>query len=135
MLLGMLNKLFLLLLGGGLGTVCRYFMAEWGQARWGVHFPYGTLLVNMSGCLMMGILLGVLEARFGSLAASPYPLRLLLISGFLGGLTTFSSYELETLLLLRNGSWERALLYAVGSLILGLLILLAGFRATRLLMD
>ncbi len=131
----MWNKLFLLILGGGAGTVCRYFLAELGQARWGTHFPYGTLLVNMVGCLIMGVLLGLFEVRFGSLASVPLPLRLLLISGFLGGLTTFSSYELETLLLLRQGAWERALIYAVGSLVVGLLLLLAGFRLTRLVLE
>jgi CrcB protein len=130
----MLNKFWLLLIGGGVGTVCRYFLAEWGQARWGVHLPYGTLLVNMAGCCLMGILLGVLESRFGALDSAPYALRLLLISGFLGGLTTFSSYELETFLLFRHGAWERALLYALGSVALGLLVMLGGFRLTRLLM-
>jgi CrcB protein len=130
-----MDKLFLLILGGGAGTVCRYFLAEWGQARWGVHFPYGTLLVNLIGCLVMGVMLGVFEVRFGSLSSAPLPLRVLLISGFLGGLTTFSSYELETLLLFRQGAWERALLYALGSLVLGLLILLGGFRLTRLILD
>lgn len=130
-----MDKLFLLILGGGAGTVCRYFLAELGQARWGVHFPYGTLLVNLIGCLLMGIVLGVFEVRFGSLASAPLPLRVLLVSGFLGGLTTFSSYELETLLLLRQGTWERALLYAAGSLLLGLVILLGGFRLTRAVLE
>lgn len=129
-----LNKLLLLLLGGGIGTVCRYFVAEWGQARWGIHMPYGTFLVNMTGCLVIGILLGVFEVRFGSLSEAPLPLRILLISGFVGGFTTFSSYELETMTLFRQGAWERALLYAVGSLVLGLLILLVGFKVTRLLL-
>ena len=131
---GMWNKLFLLIVGGGTGTICRYWLADWAQARWGAWMPYGTFLVNMLGCLIMGILLAVLESRFGSLSASPAPLRLLLISGFLGGLTTFSSYELETWLLLREGAWERALLYALGSLGLGLMILLGVFKLSRLLL-
>ncbi len=126
--------MLLLLLGGGLGTVGRFYLAAWGQARWGTHMPYGTLLVNLVGCSILGVLLAVFESRFGSLDAAPYSLRVLLISGFLGGLTTFSSYELETLLLLRHGAWERALLYAVGSVVLGLLLMLGSFRLGRLLM-
>ena len=130
----MLNKMLLLLLGGGLGTIGRFYLAAWGQERWGTHLPYGTLLVNLTGCCMLGGLLAVFESRFGSLDAAPYALRLLLISGFLGGLTTFSSYELETLLLLRHGSWERALLYAVGSVALGLFLMLGSFRLSRLVL-
>ena len=130
-----LNKLFLLLLGGGTGTICRYFLADWAQSKWGPWMPYGTFLVNMAGCLIMGILLAVLESRFGSLATAPAPLKLLLISGFLGGLTTFSSYELESWLLLREGAWERALLYGLGSLGLGLLTLVLAFKLGRLILD
>jgi len=131
----MLNKFVLLMLGGGAGTVCRYFMAEWATSRWGVHMPHGTFLVNMTGCLLIGILLGVFELRFGSFSEAPLPLRVLLVSGFLGGLTTFSSYELETMTLFRQGALDRALVYCVGSVVLGLLMLLVGFKVTRLVLE
>lgn len=131
----MLDKILILVLGGSIGTLSRYFLAEWGQARWGTFFPYGTLLVNLAGCLIMGCLLGFFESRYGALTEAPYPLRLLCITGFLGALTTFSSYELEALLMFRHGAWERALIYLAGSIMLGLLLMLCGFRGTRFLLS
>lgn len=127
----MWNKLCLLILGGGLGTVCRFFMAQWVQERLGAHFPYGTLLVNMLGCGLIGFLFALLENEFSSLSGSPYALRVLLISGLLGGFTTFSSYEMESFILLRQGAWDRALLYILGSAALGLLMVAGAFVTTR----
>ena len=131
----MLDKILILIVGGSVGTLSRYFLAEWGQARWGAFFPYGTLLVNLAGCLIMGCLLGFFESRYGALVETPYQLRLLCLTGFLGALTTFSSYELEAFLFIRHGAWERALIYLGGSIVLGLLLMLAGFRGTRLLVN
>src|SRR5688572_25079244 len=111
----MLDKIGILVVGGAIGTLSRYYLAEWGQSLWGSQFPYGTLLVNMLGCLLMGCVVGFAESRYQALVEMPYQLRLLLMTGFLGAFTTFSSYELEALLLLRHGAWERALLYLVGS--------------------
>ncbi len=128
-----MNKLLLLILGGSLGTLCRYFLAEWGQARWGVWLPYGTLLVNVTGCFMLGCLLGFFESRGLAWVDVPLAVRLLLVTGFLGAMTTFSSYELEALLYLRQGLWERALLYLAGSVVLGLLAMLLGVRISRFL--
>lgn len=122
------NKLVLLILGGSVGTLCRYFWAEWGQARFGTWLPYGTLLVNLIGCLILGLLLGFFESRYHALSEAPIQLRLLLITGFLGALTTFSSYELEAFLYLRHGAWERALLYLIGSIVLGLGLMALGVR-------
>ncbi len=128
------SNMFLLILGGSLGTVSRYYLAEWGQARFGTWLPYGTLLVNLGGCLIVGLLLGVLESRFHALAEAPVQLRLLLFSGFLGAFTTFSSYELEALLYFRQGLWERALLYLAGSIVLGLLLMAGGWHLARMLL-
>ena len=128
-----MNKVLLLILGGSVGTLCRYYVADWGQARWGIFFPYGTLLVNLLGCLLIGLLLGGFERRFEALAAVPVELRLMLMTGFLGAFTTFSSYELEAFVLLRQGAWERALIYVLGSIVLGLLLVLLGVRLGRAL--
>ena len=130
----MLDKIGILIVGGAVGTLSRYYLAEWGQSVWGSHFPYGTLLVNMTGCLLMGCVVGFAESRYSGLIEMPYQLRLLLMTGFLGAFTTFSSYELEALLLLRAGAWERALLYLAGSVVLGLLVMWAGLRGTRFLL-
>lgn len=128
-----MDKVLILILGGSIGTLGRYFLAEWGQTRLGSFFPYGTLLVNLLGCLIIGLLLGVFEKRFHALVEVPLQLRLLLITGFLGAFTTFSSYELEAFLFLRQGQWERALLYLTGSICLGLLLILTGSRLGRIL--
>ena len=128
-----MDKIVILVLGGSIGTLARYFLSEWGQARWGITFPYGTLTVNLLGCLMMGCLLGWMEFRYGALVEAPYQLRLLLMTGFLGALTTFSSYELEALLFLREGAWEKALLYLGISIIAGLLLMVIGLKAFRVL--
>lgn len=128
-----MNKVLLLILGGSAGTLCRYYLADWGQSRWGAFFPYGTLLVNLLGCLLIGLLLGGLERRFEALAAVPVELRLLLMTGFLGAFTTFSSYEMEAFVMFRHGVWERALIYVLGSLVLGFLLVFLGTRLGRAL--
>lgn len=128
-----MDKIWVLLLGGSLGTLGRYYLAEWANTRLGAMFPYGTLLVNALGCLVIGILLGVLEKRYISLLEAPVQLRLLLMTGFLGAFTTFSSYELEVFLFLRQGFWERALLYLIGSLVMGLVLVAVGARLGRYL--
>jgi CrcB protein len=125
------NKIILLVLGGSIGTLCRYYGAGWAQARWGDWLPFGTFFVNMVGCLILGLLLGFFESRYQSLVQVPVELRLLLITGFLGALTTFSSYELEALLYIRQGAWERALLYLMGSIVLGLGVMLGGLKLSQ----
>lgn len=126
-------KLLWLALGGTLGTWCRFAFAEWAISRWSGYLPVGTLLANGLGCLLIGLLVGLLEARVGAVVEAPPELRLLLMTGFLGALTTFSAFELEAFLYMREGLWMRALLYLVGSLILGLLLLAGGFQAGRML--
>jgi CrcB protein len=123
-----MNKIFLLIIGGSAGTLCRYYGATWGQALFGSRLPYGTLLVNLVGCLLIGFLLGFWENRFHAMTEAPSQLRLLFITGFLGAFTTFSSYELEAFLYFRQGAWEKALLYLAASIILGLGAILLGMK-------
>lgn len=130
--MGPASKILILILGGSAGTLCRYVLSEWAQGRFGTYFPYGTLMANLIGCLILGCLLGFFEARYQALTLAPPHLRLLLVTGFLGALTTFSSYELEALLFLRQGLWERALLYLISSVALGLAVLFLSFRAVKL---
>lgn len=127
-----MHKLIFLIIGGSLGTVCRYYGAALGQAWFGNWLPYGTLLVNLLGCLLIGIVFGFLESRFTTLSEAPLQLRLLLITGFLGAFTTFSSYEMEAFLYLRQGSWERALLYLALSTLLGLALIWLGIKLGRI---
>ena len=95
----------LIFLGGGIGAALRYWMQGLVYGRTGADFPYGTLVVNVLGCFVIGLLMISLEERF---LAIPL-LRLFLTIGILGGFTTFSSFSYETLALARDGESLRAL--------------------------
>lgn len=102
-----MESMWLVLFGGGIGSVCRYWMSN-TVAQWlGRSFPYGTLVVNALGSFLIGFLFAYLLNRTGSVSPA---LRALLIVGFLGGFTTFSSFSLETVGLLENGEFLRAVL-------------------------
>lgn len=105
-------------LAGALGTGLRYLVQQWASARLGTAFPYGTLIVNVAGCLLMGFIMQLaLQA-----SALPATVRLSLTTGFLGGLTTYSSFNFETTQLLqaseRRGALLCALLNLGGTLVL-----------------
>ena len=111
---------------GGLGALARVGVATALPAR---GLPWGTLAVNVVGCLLIGIVFQWFEAR-GALAS---PWRLALIGGFLGGFTTFSAFGIETFDLLRSGQFGWAAGYVTASLVLGLLAVAAGFGVARAL--
>ena len=113
--------------GGFLGANARYVIGGVIAERLGAAFPAGTLIVNLTGSLAIGVILVLLTER---LAADP-AWRLLLVVGFLGGYTTFSSYTIEALLLAEAGQWDRALWYVLGSNILGLAATYAGMLVAR----
>ena len=103
--------------GAVVGAPLRYFVGSHVPAvNWG-SFPFGTFLVNITGCLAIGFILGLSESR-GSLSREA---RLLLVTGFLGSYTTFSAFGWETFSLLRDDQVLRACLYAGGSVVLGIL--------------
>ena len=114
-------------IGGFLGVNARYVLGGLLAERLGAEFPYGTLVVNLTGSLAIGVILVLLTER---LAADP-AWRLLLVVGFLGGYTTFSTYTFEALQLVEAGQWARALWYVVGSNLLGLLAALTGMMLAR----
>lgn len=106
----------LVALGGGAGSVLRWSVASLAQRlTLGAAMPWGTLVVNVIGSFAIGALLALAEER-GALAPE---MRLLLVTGVLGGFTTFSAYSAETLALLRSGHGALALLYGAGSVLLG----------------
>jgi CrcB protein len=111
-----LQKYLLIGLGGALGAMVRYWVGATIGSRMGVRFPYGTLVVNLSACLIIGFTLTWLGERVEINPAW----RFLIPVGFIGAYSTFSTYEWETLQTLRSGAFALAGLYAVGSLILGL---------------
>jgi CrcB protein len=103
--------------GGGVGSVCRYAASVWASNRFGTEMPYGTLLVNIVGCLIIGLFMTLATER---VIVSPY-WRLLVSVGFLGGLTTFSSFSYETWRLMLDGESVRAAGNIALNLIVGLL--------------
>lgn len=112
--------------GGLVGSVFRHLLGGWvAQLTPQAQFPVATLVVNLAGCLVMGVLAGVSERIDWPGPAT----RLLLVTGLLGGFTTFSSFSLQTLDLLRGGEPGRAALYVLGSVALCLLGAWAGHLA------
>jgi len=101
----------LVALGGIVGANARYVVSNLAAARWGVAFPYGTLLINISGSALLGFLLGALPSDAGGW-------RLLLATGFCGGYTTFSTFAFETMALAERAGRRGALANAVGSTVL-----------------
>jgi fluoride exporter len=115
-------------LGGAAGAAARYGVAQWTSGRWGWTFPWGTLVVNVTGSLAIGLVLTLLLARNADAAY-----RYLLVSGFLGGYTTFSAFSIETLALVESRRWDVATLYVAGSVALGLLATALGLALGRLI--
>jgi len=111
-----LQKYVLIALGGGLGSVLRYWVGSTVGGRLGVRFPFGTLVVNLTACLVIGFAL----TWFGERAEISPAWRYLFAVGFIGAYSTFSTYEWETLSTLRSGAFALASLYAVGSMVIGL---------------
>lgn len=95
--------------GSALGGMVRYALGQHIASLTGPGFPWGTLAVNVSGCILIGLLAPV---TFGG------TVRALLVIGFCGGYTTFSAFGLDFVNLARGGEWSRALLYAAGSVVL-----------------
>ncbi|HZM28059.1 MAG TPA: fluoride efflux transporter CrcB [Gemmatimonadales bacterium] len=109
-------------LGGAVGSVARFLFGEFLQQRSGLAFPIGTLVINISGSLLLGF---ILRYTLATLAISP-EVRALIATGFCGGYTTFSSFSYETAALLEEGDLRRATLYIVLSVALSLVGTFAG---------
>jgi CrcB protein len=118
-------------IGGALGAVTRYLVAVRIYGGLGIAFPWGTLLVNVAGALMLGVIIGLVEERG---AFSP-EVRTAITVGFIGGLTTFSTFVYEYWQFLREGDPVRAGLYIGLSLVLGLVAFAAGHGAIVALED
>ena len=119
----------LVAIGGAVGSAARYLVSVWAAARFGTEFPYGTLIVNIVGCFVIGAFMTLATEKA---SISPY-WRLLITVGFVGGMTTFSSFSYETLRLLYEADMLHAF-YNVGlNILLGLSATWLGMSAARLL--
>lgn len=120
-------KLVLIGLGGFFGALARYGVSLWIGQNWGRNFPLGTLVVNVTGCFLIGLLMPLLTVKF---MVSPH-LRLFLTIGFLGAYTTFSTFEYETGALLTDGEWLFAALNVFLSVLIGFAALKMGETLAR----
>lgn len=124
-----LTNILAIAVGAAIGANLRYSLSLWAAQRWGASFPYGTLLVNVIGSFVIGFVLVLATTRL-SLSE---PMRLLIVTGLLGGFTTFSSLSFEAYTLITNGSWQAAGIYLAGSFGLGMIGVFLGAGMARLL--
>jgi fluoride exporter len=115
-------------LGAIAGALSRYYLSIWLTQRLGTSFPYATLIVNLTGSLAMGLLATLVLERV--LLISP-EVRLLIATGFLGSYTTFSTYELDTINLVQESSFNKAIIYWFGSAVMGAISLYLGIIVAR----
>ena len=117
----------LVFIGGGLGSTLRHTINMVSARLLGTAFPYHTFIINITGSIVMGLIAGYLALKGG--ASQPW--RLFLMTGILGGYTTFSAFSLDTALLYERGELGLAALYVVGSVVLSILGLFAGLALVR----
>jgi CrcB protein len=112
----------LVAIGGGIGSVTRYLVGGWFANRFGPAFPYGTFVINVTGSFIIGLFLAFAQER---VSLSPY-WRLFFAVGFLGGYTTFSSFEYESIRLLQDGEMLLGAVYMIGSVVAGGIAAISG---------
>ena len=115
--------------GAAAGGVSRFYLTVAMQQRFGDAFPWGTLLINITGSLLLGFIIRYAVAT----PSMSLELRLMLTTGFCGGYTTFSAYSYETAVMLEKGDYGRAAFYSIGSVVLALLATFCGFILARAL--
>ena len=118
-----MQKLLFIGVAGFAGTLSRYWLSGVIARRYGETFPLGTLVVNLAGCFLVGLLFYVMNERY----LVNQTMRTVIMIGFLGGFTTFSSFGLQTFTLLQDGEFGLAVLNITASNVVGLLLVWAGY--------
>jgi CrcB protein len=113
--------------GGGAGATVRYLTTLFGVKVFGDKFPVGTVVANLVGCFIAGLLVGLLERR---LTFSP-TVQLAVFTGFLGGLTTLSAFSVETMGFMRDGAWGLAVTHIILNAGLGIVMVVTGLFVSR----
>ncbi|HYM92750.1 MAG TPA: fluoride efflux transporter CrcB [Chitinophagaceae bacterium] len=125
----MIKNILLIGLGGGVGSIARYLCQKWFAENIQHPFPWGTFVVNILGCFLIGLIYAMAEK---TTLLSPQT-RLLLITGLCGGFTTFSTFAFENMNMLRSGDSLYVLLYIVASVVLGIAAVFAAIGLIKIL--
>lgn len=124
-----MQKILLLALAGGLGSLSRFGLSGLAHRVLGQSFPYGTALVNVLGCFLFGLVWSALENRIG---LSPQ-VRGIVLTGFMGAFTTFSTYIFETMTFIQHSQWLLAMVNLAGQNIIGLTFIFLGLSLGRVI--
>ena len=125
----MIKNILLVGLGGGVGSIGRFLLQKWVYAIYPHPFPWGTFIVNVSGCFLIGLFYAIAEKT--SLLNLEW--RLLLMVGLCGGFTTFSTFAFENVILLRSGDIAFFILYIFASVVFGIAAVLGGIALIKML--
>jgi CrcB protein len=120
----MIKNLLLVLIGGGLGSIARYLLSYFFTKNNVSTFPWATFIANSLGCLLIGLLFGYIQKN----NLQNETIKLLLITGFCGGFTTFSTFSLENIQFIQNQNYNLALIYTLASIFVGFLAVIIGFK-------
>jgi len=122
----MIKQLILVGVGGSIGSIFRFLISRMIPFVQG-HFPWATFIINITGCFIIGLLIGLLFKH----PASAENMRLLLVAGFCGGFTTFSTFSLENVFMYQSGNYLALALYIILSVILGFSAVFLGLALTK----
>ena len=123
----MFRQILIVGLGSATGGMARFLIGKWIYSLYPQTFPLPTLLINILGCFIIGLLYGV-SIKTGALSAE---MRLLLTTGLCGGFTTFSAFAYENILLMKNGEYTMVLVYITASVVLGIVATFLGMEIFR----
>jgi CrcB protein len=125
----MIKNILLVSIGGAIGSVMRYLCQKWIYQLYPHPFPWGTFLVNIAGCFLIGIFFAASEKS--TFISADW--KLFLMTGLCGGFTTFSAFAFENMNLIRTGDITNALLYAISSVVVGILAVFGGVALIKFL--